>query len=143
MICGKRKPWEGSMGLVAVLVAAAASWVLGAVWYLTLSKPWMKAAGIKLGANGKPQGNGSPLPFVLSAVCMILVAGMMRHIFAMAGIATLFAGLVSGLGIGAFFIAPWVMINNAYAMRPFQLTLIDGGYAVAGCGVIGTVLTAI
>lgn len=131
------------MGVIAVLVAAAASWVLGAVWYMTLSKPWMKAAGIKREADGKPQGNGSPLPFVLSAICMILVAGMMRHIFAMAGIATPSAGLVSGLGIGAFFIAPWVMINNAYAMRPFQLTLIDGGYAIAGCGLIGAILNAI
>ena len=131
------------MDLVAVLVAAAASWVLGAAWYMTLSKPWMRAAGIKMGADGRPQGNGSPLPFVLSAVCMILVAGMMRHIFSMAGIATVPAGLVSGLGIGAFFIAPWVLINNAYAMRPFQLTLIDGGYAVAGCGLIGLILTAL
>ena len=131
------------MDLVAVLVAAAASWVLGAAWYMTLSKPWMRAAGIKMGADGRPQGNGSPLPFVLSAVCMILVAGMMRHIFSMAGIATVPAGLVSGLGSGAFFIAPWVLINNAYAMRPFQLTLIDGGYAVAGCGLIGLILTAL
>lgn len=131
------------MGIVSVLAAAAASWVLGAVWYMTLSRPWLKAAGIKMGANGRPEGNGSPLPFVLSALCMILVAGMMRHIFASGGVATMGAGLVSGLGIGAFFIAPWVMINNAYAMRPFQLTLIDGGYAIAGCGLIGLVLTAI
>ena len=33
------------------------------------------------------------------------------------------------------------MINNAYAMRPFRLTLIDGGYAVAGAAIIGAVLT--
>lgn len=48
-----------------------------------------------------------------------------------------------GRGIGAFFIAPWVTINNAYAMRPMQLALIDGGYAIGGWGVIGAVLCAL
>lgn len=129
------------MGLLSVIVAAAAAWFFGAAYYMTLSKPWLEATGIAVGADGKPKSGTSPTPFILSAICMILVAGMMRHIFQMAGIATVGAGLVSGLGIGLFFIAPWIMINNAYGMRPFKLTLIDGGYAVAGCAIIGAVLT--
>jgi len=35
------------------------------------------------------------------------------------------------------------MINNAYTMRPFRLTVIDGGYAIIGCGLIGLVLTLV
>jgi hypothetical protein len=81
------------------------------------------------------------MPFVLSAICMLLVAGMMRHIFAMSGIESVAKGAYAGLGIGVFFIAPWTMINNAYGMRPFKLTLIDGGYSAIGCLLIGTVLT--
>ena len=38
---------------------------------------------------------------------------------------TVIQGLTMGFGVGAFFIAPWTMINNAYATRPFKLTLID------------------
>ena len=37
------------MGLLSVLAAAAASWVFGAIWYMTLSKPWIAAAGIEQG----------------------------------------------------------------------------------------------
>ena len=129
------------MELVNILAAAAGSWVFGAIWYMSLSKPWMEAAGIPRDENGRPQGNGSPMPFVLSAICMIIVAGMMRHIFAMAAIDTVGKGLMSGLGIGLFFIAPWIMINNAYGMKPFRLTLIDGGYATIGCTIIGVILT--
>lgn len=127
------------MEIVNVIVAALAGWLFGAGWYMTLSKPWMDAAGIDCDENGKPK-NASPLPFVLSALAMLLVAGMMRHIFHMAGIASAGAGLMAGLGIGLFFIGPWIMINNAYGQRPFRLTLIDGGYAVFGCAVIGLVL---
>lgn len=93
--------------------------------------------------NGRPINGAGALPFVLSAICIVIVAGFMRHIFATSGITTAGAGLVSGLGIGAFFIAPWTMINNAYVNRPFLLTVIDGGYAVIGCGIIGLVLTLV
>ena len=130
------------MGIANVLAAAVAGFVFGAIWYMTLAKPWMQAAGIKMTADGKPDGNGSVLPFILSGVAMILVAGMMRHIFALSGIDTIGKGLVSGLGVGLFFIAPWTMINYAYAGRPFKLTLIDGGYAVFGCAIIGAVLVS-
>jgi hypothetical protein len=131
------------MGILAVLAAAAAAWGLGAVWYMALAAPWMAASGVPRDAAGQPANAASPLPFVLSALCLVLVAGMMRHIFATSGIATPGAGLVSGLGVGAFLIAPWIAINNLYAMRPYRLTLIDGGYAVAGCAVMGLVLTLV
>lgn len=129
------------MEYLNVLAAAAASWVFGAIWYMTLAKPWMKAANIPMTPEGKPAGNGSPLPFVLSAITMVIVAGFMRHVFATSGIVTIGAGTLSGAGIGLFFIAPWTMINNAYGMRPFSLTLIDGGYSTIGCALIGLVLT--
>jgi len=128
------------MGLFSVLVAALAGYAFGAAWYMTLSKPWVEASGIECDDTGKPK-NQSATPFILSAIAMIVVAGMMRHVFAMSGIETFFAGLVSGLGIGLFFISPWIMINNAYGDRPFKLTLIDGGYATFGCAIIGAVLT--
>lgn len=131
------------MGFLSVLIAAVAGFAFGALWYMTLSKPWLVASGIKCDENGKPEGNGSPLPFVLSFIAMILVAGMMRHTFALSGIDTFAKGLVSGLGIGLFFISPWIMINNAYGMRPFKLTLIDGGYATFGCAIMGAVLTLV
>ena len=128
------------MGLISVIAAAAAAWFFGAAWYMALSRPWIAASGIKCDETGKPEG-GSALPFVLSAFAMIVVAGMMRHMFQMAAIGTPGAGAVSGLGVGLFFISPWIMINNAYAMRPIRLTLIDGGYATFGCTLIGLVLT--
>ena len=129
------------MGYLAVIIAAAAGFGFGAVWYMMLSKPWMAAVGIKVGPDGKPVGDGSALPFVLSGVAMLLVAGMMRHVFALSGIDAPMEGLVSGLGVGLFFISPWIMINNAYPGRPFRLTLIDSGYATFGCAIIGLVLT--
>ena len=128
------------MGMLSVLIAAAASFAFGAVWYISLSKPWMAAADVACDDDGKPTENGGVLPFIIGGVCMILVAGMMRHIFAMAGIDGFGKGLVAGLGVGLFFITPWVAMNYAYSMRPKNLTLIDGGYSIIGPAIIGAVL---
>ena len=128
------------MEFLSVLAAAIAGYVFGALWYMTLSKPWIEASGISCDENGRPEGN-SPSPFILSFIAMILVAGMMRHVFALSDITTFGKGIISGFGIGAFFISPWIMINNAYGMRPFKLTVIDSGYAIIGCAIIGGILT--
>lgn len=128
------------MGFLSVIIAAAAGFGVGAVWYMALSKQWLAVSGVQTRPDGKPTG-GSPLPFVLSGLAMLLVAGMMRHTFVLSGIDTASEGLVSGLGIGLFFISPWIMITHAYPGRSFRLTLIDGGYATIGCAVMGLVLT--
>ena len=48
------------LGETIVLVAAVAAWVLGAAWYMALSKPWLAALGKTeadmKGADGKPKG---------------------------------------------------------------------------------------
>ena len=127
------------MEIISVIAAAVAGYAFGTAWYMALSKQWVAASGIEVDENGQP-ANQSKTPFILAGIAMLLVAGMMRHTFAMSGIDTLTAGLVGGLGVGLFFISPWIMINNAYGDRPFNLTLIDGGYATFGCAVIGAIL---
>lgn len=131
------------MGLLSVLVAAAAGFVFGAIWYGILGGPWKEASGVPLGEDGNPVNAKSPVPYITSFVCIVLVAGMMRHSFATAGIDTLPKGLLSGLGIGLFFITPWILLNNAYSVRPLKLSIIDGGYATVGCAIIGAILMVV
>jgi hypothetical protein len=128
------------MEILNVLAAALGAFAFGAVWYMSMSKPWIAASGVAVDANGRPQGNGSVMPFVVGIVAMIVVAGMMRHVFSMAGIEGIGKGLLSGLGIGAFLITPWVSMNYAFAMRKPALSVLDGVNAVVGCGIMGLIL---
>ena len=128
------------MEVVNVIVAALGAFAFGAVWYMSMSKPWIAAAEIPVDGSGKPQGNGSPMPFVIGIVAMVLVAGMMRHMFATSGIVTVGGGLVAGLGVGAFFITPWVAMNYAFSMRKPMLSVIDGVNAIVGCAIMGAIL---
>ena len=124
------------MEYIAVIAAAIAAFAFGSVWYMTLAKPWMEAAGV----TEEQQKNAGPMPYLVGLIGAILVAGMMRHVFMASGIDTGGKGFVSGLGMGLFIAAPWLMTNYAFAFRPTKLMIIDGGYAVAGCAIIGLVL---
>ena len=128
------------METLNVVVAALGAFAFGAVWYMSMSKAWIAAAEVPVDANGKPQGNGSVMPFVVGLVAMVIVAGMMRHVFAMSGLTTIIGGVKGGAGIGAFLITPWVAMNYAFGMRKPALTLIDGVNSVVGCTIMGAVL---
>lgn len=128
------------MQYLAVILAAAAAYAFGAVWYMFMAKPWMAAAGLSRDKIAGPDGKTNPKPFVISAVCMILVAAMMQHIFARSGVDTAALGLFAGFGLGFFIATPWIVTNNAFGMRPLTLTLIDGTYASVGCALMGLVL---
>lgn len=127
--------------IINVVVAASVAFAAGAVWYMVLAEPWKTAAGVPLDADGNPEGGQNPALFGVTFVMQLIVAGMMRHVFASSGVVTIGGGVVSGIGIGLFFIAPWVAINNVYGMRPFKLTVIDGGYATVACALMGLILT--
>ncbi|HUS55635.1 MAG TPA: DUF1761 domain-containing protein [Thermohalobaculum sp.] len=125
------------MQLVAVLLAAAAGFGAGAVWYMINGKRWMAAVGR---TEADMKADKSPLPFVIGIAASVLTAGLMRHVFAGAGVSGIGGGLVGGLGVGLFFVAPWIMTNCAFAGRPKTLWWIDSGHVVLACSAIGLVL---
>lgn len=124
------------MGILAVLAAAVASYAWGAVWYGVMARPWMAANGL----TEETIDRKNPVPYIVSFVATVLVAGMTRHIMASSGIDGFGGGLMTGAGLGLFIATPWITTNYCFAGRPLNLTLIDGTYATVGCTIIGVVL---
>jgi hypothetical protein len=68
------------MNYLAILVAAVVAFVIGAIYYGTLSKPWMKAA--RLDPDG-PKPAMAPLmltTFVLELILAFVTAGVIGHL---------------------------------------------------------------
>ena len=129
------------MGILAIIVGAALSFGFGAIWYGVFSDAWKETSQVPLDDEGNPQNMRSPVPYVTCAIALLLVAGMMRHSFATAGIETLGKGILSGAGVGLFFVTPWIALFNGYSMHSHKLTLINGAYATIGCALMGAALT--
>lgn len=125
------------MEILNVLAAGAAAWAFGAVWYMTIAQGWMRASGL---TDEQVKATG-PAPYVVSLIGAVVVAGMLRHVLHGSGIETVGKGLVTGLGMGAFIVVPWMINNVMYGQRPKALIWMDGGYPVVGMGIMGAVLT--
>jgi hypothetical protein len=124
------------LNYLAILLAAVAAFVWGAIYYMTLSKQWLAAVG-------RTESNKSPVPFVISFVALIVMswvlAGTVGHLGP--GQVTLKNGIISGLFLWLGFIATTVFVNNAYPGRKYSLSVIDSihwlGVVVIEGAVIG------
>ncbi|MFP7672322.1 DUF1761 domain-containing protein [Marivita sp. S0852] len=131
------------MSFISVAMASLAALVFGAIWYSIFAKSWSAASDVTLDENGKPTNWKRPLPYIIGILCAVIVAATMHYAFNMLDIVTPRKGFTSGLGIGACFAAPWIATNYGLAGKPLTLIVIDGGYAILGSAIIGTVLTLI
>ena len=119
----------GGINHLAVVVAAIASWIFGAVWYGALGKQWMAALG-KTREELMPGGRPNPAIFVVSFIAQLVMAEML-------------AGLVGHLGPGQFtvknamisagfvwfgFVLTVLVTNHGFQGAKRSLTLIDGGH---------------
>ena len=122
---------------LAVVVAAVAVWLFGAVWYTALSKPWMRAARIDPSSAKK-----SILPFIISFVTELIMAAVFALVVGAmtGGEPTLVAGLVFGFVLWLGFVATTLTANHRYENFGWDLTLIDGGHWLGVLLIIGAVI---
>jgi Protein of unknown function (DUF1761) len=117
------------MNITAVVVAAVVSFLFGALWYGMLGSVWRTALG-KTADELRAATGGSPLPFVISFLSLLLMAwvlaGTIGHLGP--GHVTVRAGLISAGFIFAGFVATTVMTNHRFEGARWSLTLIDGGH---------------
>jgi hypothetical protein len=122
---------------LAVLLAAIAAFVVGALWYGTLSRPWMKAARID-----PADARMSPSLFVITFACELVMAfvlaGLIGHLGE--GQVTLRNGLVSGFLVWAGFMSTTMIVNHRYGRFGWDLTLIDGAHWLLAALVMGGVI---
>ena len=112
------------MNYLAILVAAIVAFAIGAVYYSTLSKQWMKAARIDP-SSSKPAMIGLLInSFAMELILAFVTAGVIGHLGA--GQVTPINGVISGLFIWAGFIFTTMSINQRYQGFGWDLTLIDG-----------------
>ena len=122
----------------AILVATAAAFALGYVWYgPVFGKAWLAALG-----KTEDEIQPSPTPFVVSFVAAlatcIVVAALMGGL-GMKGVAN---GAVLGLVTGVGFIAASMASDTAFCGWGWQLWAIQAGYRVTYSIVMGAIIGA-
>ena len=119
----------GGLNLLAVVVAAVASFIFGGVWYGVLSKQWMAAANIRMEdfqAKGVTTAVPYAIAFLAQLVMAYVLAGLIGHLGT--GQVTLKNSVISAAIVWAGFVLTTLMVNHAFQGAKKELTLIDGGH---------------
>lgn len=127
------------MDYLIVIAAGLIGYAFGAVWYGALGRAWQAAVGLTAEEVKPANSIGA---YVCALIANIVIAGMMRHIFATSGVYGVWLGAVSGFGLGLFIAGSYLMLNYTFAKRPMSLRLIDIGHAAGSATVIGAFLGA-
>ncbi|MEJ0074147.1 MAG: DUF1761 domain-containing protein [Alphaproteobacteria bacterium] len=118
---------------LAILIAAVAGWLVGAVYYMALGKQWVAAQGSTMEAFKARQAalkstSAAWLPFALAFLANVamawVLAGMVGHL----GVVTIRSAVISGLFAWAGFVVSTILVNNAFSGRRYALTAIDAGH---------------
>ncbi|MFK8037787.1 MAG: DUF1761 domain-containing protein [Crocinitomicaceae bacterium] len=133
---------------LAILLSLVACMGIGFLWYGGLfMDQWMAANGITLGEGGETMiKNGvemppSATPMIVNTIAMIIYALFMHWLLERSNSFTLKGGSTTGLTLGVILYIG-IVLNNMFAMTPYDLTMIDGSYAVVLWTVIGTIIGA-
>jgi hypothetical protein len=132
---------------LAVLIAAIAAWLLGAVWYHRLGRPWLAVLGKSREqfAEEMKTRRGTPafyVPFVLSFVAELIMAWVLAGTMAHVGPITIRNGLISAAFLWFGFVLTTIAVNNAFAGRRPALTAIDAGHWLAVLLLMGLMIGA-
>jgi len=123
---------------LAVLTAAVATFILGAIWYIGFSVPWMELTSLteeKIATSG-----GGASSFIISFTTYLLAAYAMAIIFKSMNISTIKTGTMTGALIGALIVGGNIFTNNACEMKPLGLSILNAGFSAVSGAVVGAIL---
>lgn len=124
----------------AVLVAAIAYWILGAVWYGVLfGKSWMVLEGM---TEAQAKSMNPVLPYIVSFLLNILIAYSLAQICIWRNANTVGRGASVGVLLWIGFVGPITFTTYMYEMRPKELFAINQFYPLAGMVMMGAILGA-
>ena len=126
---------------ISVLVATAAYFLLGALWYskILFAPKWISYLKIDVKDPNATKGmgllfGGSFVLMFLQCLAIAILASKMEVV----------GGWLSGLKIGAFtggcFCAATIGVNYLYEKKPLGLFLINAGYAIVGNIIAGVII---
>ncbi len=124
----------------AVLVAAIAYWLLGAVWYgFLFNKPWMALEHITV---EQAQSVSPVIPYIVSFLLELLVAYSVAQLCIWRNANTVGRGASVGVLVWIGFVGPIAFMNYMFEMRPKTLFAINEFYPLAGLVLMGAILGA-
>jgi len=132
---------EFDINYLAVLVSAAAGFVIGMLWYSVLfGKAWMKLSGMDKKKIEKEKKKGMAKSYAAGFAVLVVMAFVLAHFVDMAEATTVLGGAQAGFWAWLGFVAT-VMLNKVlWEGKPFKLYLLDAAHYLVVLLAMGSIL---
>ena len=126
---------------LAVLVAAVAYFMLGALWYTRIGfgTQWIKAAGIDMNREDAKKGAGG-IMFLTLVLEFVICSAIAVLAYRLALIGGVMSGIKLGLTTGLGIIVPAILVGYLYQRKIKTLGAIDAGYHLCGNIIAGIII---
>jgi Protein of unknown function (DUF1761) len=129
---------------IAIVSAAGAAWIFGAVYYGALGKFWVAALGTSMDAlkaqNAGKSSAAKVAPFALSFVAELIMAYVLYGLLMHMNMFNVRAGMISAAIVWFGFVLTTIATNNAYPGRKAMLTVIDAGHWLGVLLIMGGII---
>ncbi len=132
-----------NVNILAVLVAALLTFVLGAFWYspVLFAKQWMTAQGYTPEKVQEMRKRGATRAYVVSVLCYVVMAYVVALLASYTNSTTLAQGLWLGFLSWLGFAATIGLTANMFSEKPIAAWVIDAGYQLAYLLIMGALLS--
>jgi len=128
---------------LAVVVAAVAYWVLGAIWFgVVFGRQWLQLEHIPPEQVAAMKGAAAAFPYIMSFVLNLIIAFVLAQLCAWRNATTAARGASLGVLLWIGIIGPVTYTTNMYEMRPLNLFLLNEGYVLVGLFLMAAILGA-
>jgi Protein of unknown function (DUF1761) len=122
----------GELNWLAVIVAAVAYWILGAIWYAqaVFGRAWIRAGGIEIPEGQSP----GPATYIIPLIANFLAAVALAMLAAATGSTTVAHAIVLGLVAWGGFAFGLTLLGAVFDNRPSPGVwfVISAGYHLVG-----------
>lgn len=125
----------------AIVLAAVAHFLLGALWFTALSDTWLHAIGktreelLRTGSAG--------LAYSVAFICNLLIAYGIYRVNVWGDQRTAASGALTGLLLGACLVAAAIVTEFVFEARSLQAMAVIAGYPVVGMTMMGAIVGAV
>ncbi|TFB93237.1 MULTISPECIES: DUF1761 domain-containing protein [Cryobacterium] len=128
---------DAPLNWLAVLLAAASTFVIGGLWYsLLFAGPWQRAAGL----SDEQLTTGSARIFIGSFLLALVMAASLAAFIGDAGFVF---GVFAGAAAGLTFVAAAVGVTYLFERRSLRLFAINASFSVLSFTVMGAIIGAL
>lgn len=131
-----------NVNILAVVVAAVATFILGAVWYsqLLFAKHWMQAHGYTPERLEEMRKKGVTRAYAVSVLCYLVMAYVLALLASYTQATSLAQGLWLGFLVWLGFAATIGLTANMFSDKPIAVWVIDAGYQLAHLLLMGVIV---